>query len=154
MSEAGAPVDEPPPPAPEPLFKGGLPDGCPPPDAQPLPECTLLRLVANGEGLSAEDFRSGEEEGRTRPGNCDLCTWKACSFWIETADRQQLIDITRLPKHSHKKFVAFVSVTAAAGRWKPHPANNEHLSVWMFMAFEPHNNVSKIEPVEPPEAVP
>jgi hypothetical protein len=105
------------------------------------------------EQLTANDFLSGEAEGRNKPPGFDACRWKAASFFLPSVDRQKLIDIVKLPKHAHKKLIAFVQVGPDAGRAKPHEKDNTHISVWLFTTFNPHQHIQKFEALISPGAV-
>lgn len=128
-------------------YRGGpLPDACPPSDATDATTGTYLRLV-RADPCTLEDFRSGHAEGKRKPQKCDMCTWMACSVWVESSAFERLADLAKLPTLSDKKFIAYFSVDPSCGKIKPHKKEKQHLSFWMRESFEPHKAITKMVPL-------
>jgi hypothetical protein len=132
----------------KPFKDGPLPDNCPPKDAtKPSKDAIFLRLVPANPATSAH-FKSSRAEGnRKQPRGCDDCRWAACSVWVETTPRDKLSGLAKLANLSHMKFIATIKVDESSGYIKPHKKEPNHLSFWMFEAFEVDKAIVKVEPL-------
>jgi len=133
-------------PAAAPVFKDApLPDQCPPAEAVPPGDILLVRLVPT-DIPTANDFRLCHLEGKTPQRRCDMCAWRACSFFLESTPKEVLAGIASFKNHADKKFKAFVRVGPDSGVIRVWPDGN-HVSFWMYDTFLPENAVERVEPI-------
>lgn len=118
-------------------WRENLPEGCPLPDAAPLEDQILIRMIGPDD-LADADFDSYTAMGYECPSPDKECQWSACSMFKPTVKRSFLIGLKRFPRLRNKNAVAFVHVDQAAGRGF---GEREHVSVWFRKQFQPLQNV-------------
>lgn len=123
-----------------------LPNGCPPGDAQAVSKRLVLRLVP-ANPASEDDFRSHAAKGKGCPKKCDPCRWAACSVFAATTKKEKLAGLAKLPNLSHMRYVAYVEIDESAGKAKPWPDDQEHISFWAYASFDAPGAVKKMEPL-------
>ena len=125
------------------VFKENLPPSCPPSTAIALSKQILIRLVP-ANPATAKDFASYAALGRTCPAGSDPCKWASCSMFLETAPRENLIGLLRLPNLRRMKFIARIAVEPSSGKAEV-AQRTGHVSFWMYESYDPVDAIQTLE---------
>lgn len=126
-----------------------LPDTCPPDEADELAEGTIVYRLVTASKPGPEDFRPCKDEpNKKRPPICDECRWASYSIFHENTARHRLVDITKLPKNKHLKYVAKVEIGLDSGVALAWPRDAQHYSFWMYKDFAAHKAVISVDPID------
>lgn len=68
-------------------------------------------------------------------------------MWIATTPREKLSGLAKLRNLSHMKFIASIKVDESSGYIKPFEKEPNHLSFWMFEAFDVEKAIVKVDPL-------
>lgn len=130
------------------LFTGlPPPEQCPPEDAQPFPDGTIVYRLVSKENPDLDDFlQSRLDPTKTRPKKCSECRWAAMSVWSGETPLESLTDLLKYDKLSHLKYIVKLEVNQDSGVSLLWDGHDLHYSFWMSTTFDPIASIKKVIP--------
>lgn len=123
-------------------FAEPLPQQCPPANAQPLEEATLIRL-AKQSNPTPDCFLSHAARGLPIKGDIDPCCYASCSFFQHDEKGEQLNAMRLLPRFRNFTHAFLLSVGPEAGLALVNA--KKHVDFWMFKGFNPVSAVTTVQ---------
>ena len=130
-----------------PPFRENLPGDCPPSDACPTRDMTVLRLVSC-DPPPPEAFDSQAKLGMKMNSAVGPCRHASCSLFLAGEEWLLQRQVRKLPRvrGGQMKFVAVLQLSAEAGVMKVAPSG--HVDLWMSNDFDPFAAITDVVQVQ------